>query len=93
MKVALNCIDDKRILSIDKHTFDAIASHTVEQANQEANAREFGFDIERDMLRAVTGAPRHLDYGKRLSGMESLSAVVQVELNGLHRLSFPWVGP
>jgi uncharacterized protein (TIGR04141 family) len=106
LKVALNCIDEKRIRSIDKQTFDAIASHTLEQSTQEANAREFGFDIERDMLRAVTGSPRHADYGKRLSGMDSLSAVVQIELNELHdlldtyhmkffddsyRLAFPWV--
>jgi uncharacterized protein (TIGR04141 family) len=106
LRVALNCIDDKKIRSIDKQTFDAIASHTVEQASQEANAIEFGFDIERDMLRAVTGAPRHKSYGKRLTGMESLNAVVQIELNELHNLletyhmkflddsyrtSFPWV--
>ena len=106
LRVALNCIDDKKIRSIDKQTFDAIASHTVEQASQEANAIEFGFDIERDMLRAVTGAPRHKSYGKRLTGMESLNAVVQIELNELHdlletyhmkflddsyRTTFPWV--
>jgi uncharacterized protein (TIGR04141 family) len=106
LKVALNCIDERKIRSIDKQTFDAIASHTVEQASQEANAREFGFDIERDMLRAVTGTPRHPDYGIRLTGMDSLSTVVRIELNELHdlldsyhmkffddsyRLSFPWV--
>jgi uncharacterized protein (TIGR04141 family) len=58
LRVVLNCIDKDRIKVIDKQTFDAIASHTLEQASQEANAREFGFDIERDILRAVTGTPR-----------------------------------
>jgi uncharacterized protein (TIGR04141 family) len=106
LRVALNCIDEEKIRSIDKQTFDAIASHTLEQANQEANAGEFGFDIERDILRAVTGTPRHQDYGKRLTGMESLSAQVYIRLSDLHDLlelyhhkffddsyqdSFPWV--
>lgn len=106
LRVALNCIDEEKIRSIDKQTFDAIASHTREQASQEANAREFGFDVERDMLRAVTGTPRHSDYGKRLTGIDSLNANVQIELNQLrhqleiyhqkffdksYRTSFGWV--
>ncbi|HXM35528.1 MAG TPA: DUF6119 family protein [Pyrinomonadaceae bacterium] len=106
LRVALNCIDETKIRSMDKQTFDAIARHTLEQASYEANAGEFGFDIERDMLRAVTGTPRNPDLGKRLTGMDALSAQVQVELNGLFDLlesyhrkffdksyqdSFPWV--
>jgi uncharacterized protein (TIGR04141 family) len=106
LRVALNCIDEKRIKSIDKQTFDAIASHTLEQASQEANAGEFGFDVERDILRAVQGIPKHEDFGKRLAGMEALSAHVQIELSELVRLleryhqkffeksyqeNFPWV--
>lgn len=106
LRVALNCIDEKRIKSIDKQTFDAIASHTLEQASQEANAGEFGFDVERDILRAVQGTPKHEDFGKRLAGMEALSAHVQIELNELvqlleryhqkffdesYRQNFPWV--
>jgi uncharacterized protein (TIGR04141 family) len=86
LRVALNCIDEKRIKSIDKQSFDAIASHTLEQASQEANAGEFGFDIERDILRAVTGTPKHKDFGNRLTGMEALNAHVQIELNQLHEL-------
>lgn len=86
LRVALNCIDEDRIKVIDKQTFDAIASHTLEQASQEASVREFGFDIERDILRAVTGTPRHIEFGRRLSGMEALSAVVQTNLQDLMRL-------
>jgi len=106
LRVALNCIDNEKVKTIDKQSFDAIASHTLEQASREANAREFGFDIERDILRAVTGTPRHDAFGRRLSGMEALNAVVQVELNSLlglletyhkkffdtsYRTNFSWV--
>lgn len=86
LRVALNCIDEEKVRTIDKQSFDAIASHTLEQAAREANAREFGFDIERDILRAVTGTPRHKDFGRRLSGMEALSATVQIELSELKDL-------
>lgn len=106
LRVVLNCIDEKKVKVIDKQSFDAIASHTLEQAARESNAREFGFDIERDLLKAVTGTPRHKDYGKRLSGKEALTALVQVELNQLtvlletfhkqflstsYRTNFDWV--
>jgi len=86
LRVVLNCIDKDRIKVIDKQTFDAIASHTLEQASQEANAREFGFDIERDILRAVTGTPRHPEFGSRMSGKEALSAVVRTDLKQLDKL-------
>jgi len=106
LRVALNCIDETKIRSIDKQTFDAIARHTQEQASQEANAGEFGFDVERDLLRAVTGTPRIEDYGKRLTGMDALNAQVRIRLSDLYDLleiyhnkffadsyrdSFPWV--
>jgi uncharacterized protein (TIGR04141 family) len=106
LRVALNCIDEKKIRSIDKQTFDAIARHTLEQATHEATAGEFGFDIERDLLRAVTGTPRNNDYGKRMSGMDALNVSVRNQLNDLYDLleiyqrkffddsyrdPFPWV--
>lgn len=106
LRVALNCIDEKKVKVIDKQSFDAIASQTLEQAARESNAREFGFDIERDLLKAVTGTPRHKDFGKRLSGKEALTVLVQVELNQLtvlletfhkqffstsYRTNFDWV--
>jgi uncharacterized protein (TIGR04141 family) len=106
LRVALNCIDEEQVRIIDKQSFDAIASHTREQAARDSNARAFGFDIERDLLKAVTGTPRHSDFGKRLSGKEALTAMVQVELNQLtglletfhkqflstsYRTNFAWV--
>ena len=44
LRVALNCIDEEKVKVIDKQSFDAIASHTLEQAARESNAREFGFE-------------------------------------------------
>ncbi|HEU4713658.1 MAG TPA: TIGR04141 family sporadically distributed protein [Pyrinomonadaceae bacterium] len=86
LRVVLNCIDKDKIKVIDRQTFDAIASHKLEQASQEANAREFGFDFERDILRAVTGTPLHIEFGKRISGMESLNTLIQTDLKELNTL-------
>ncbi len=106
LRVVLNSIDENKLRSIDKRTFDAISRHTRVQSSREAAAREFGLDIEQDLLRAATGSPKDEMYGKRLSGMDSLHAAVRTELYELRRLltayldkfkddsykeSFPWV--
>src|SRR5262249_42898102 len=76
------------------------------QSSRQAAVREFGLDIEQDLLRAATGIPHDEAHGKRLSGMDSLHAAVRVELPQLRKLlavyldkstdqsyreSFPWV--
>ncbi len=106
LKVALNSIEENRIRTIDKQTFDAIARHTREQANRDVSAQEFGFDVEQDLLRAVVGTPTDQKLGKRLAGMDGLNAHVEIELEGLNILleqyhkkfldksyqkTFPWV--
>jgi uncharacterized protein (TIGR04141 family) len=40
-------------------------------------------DVDRDLLRAVTGVPRDRRYGTRLTGMDSLVAQVRTELDDL----------
>jgi uncharacterized protein (TIGR04141 family) len=106
LRVVLNSIDENSLRSIDKWTFDAISRHTRVQSSREAPAREFGLDIEQDLLRAATGTPKDESYGKRLSGMDSLHAVVRTQLRDVpdllgtylgkfndesYRESFPWV--
>jgi uncharacterized protein (TIGR04141 family) len=80
LRVVLNSIDEKRIRSIDKDTFEAISRHVREQASRATTTQEFGFDIERDLLRAVTGTPKDERLGRRLTGMDALHADVDVDL-------------
>jgi uncharacterized protein (TIGR04141 family) len=86
LRVVLNSIDENRIRSIDKDTFEAIARHVREQASRGATTQEFGFDIERDLLRAVTGTPKDERFGRRLTGMDALHTDVDVELQGVSDL-------
>jgi uncharacterized protein (TIGR04141 family) len=106
LRVALNCIGDSAVKSIDKDTFDPLARHTREQTSRSATASEFGLDIEQDLLRAVTGAPKDAAYGKWITGMDALHIAVPVTIANLsdllhrihnkyqdtsYRKTFPWV--
>lgn len=106
LRVTLNAVGRGTLRSIDKETFDAIANHSRQQASREAEAGEFGLDVERDLLRAVTGSPRNPALAQRLSGMDALAITTNKELGDLTRLlsklfrvfcedtyraNFPWV--
>ena len=102
----LNSIPENRLRSMDKTAFDALATHSRVQTSREASAMEFGLDVERDLVRAVTGSPDDVDLGHRLHGVDSLMATVRVELADLPELlrtylvqyrstnykkNFPWI--
>src|SRR5439155_10097251 len=67
---------------------------------------EFGLDIDKDILRAVSGPPEDPSLGSRLAGADALSVVVETKLENLqsrleaylaqsrkraYRSRFPWV--
>ena len=102
----LNSIPDNRLRSMDKTAFDALATHSRVQTSREASAFEFGLDVERDLVRAVTGSPDEEKLGHRLHGVDSLMATVRIELADLpgllrnyltryrstnYKRSFPWI--
>jgi len=84
LKVALNCIGENTVRTIDKHSLDQLLCHTSEQASRDATPREFGFDIEQDLLKGVTGKPLDEEtFGKRITGAESLFIDVPVSIESL----------
>jgi uncharacterized protein (TIGR04141 family) len=83
LKVALNCIGDEKVRSLEKHSLDQLLRHTREQASRDAAPGEFGLDIEQDLLREVTGTPASAEYGKRISGGEALHIAVPLNLREL----------
>ncbi len=106
LRATLNAIDPDRIRSIDRKTFEAISRHTREQVSRESGIGTFGLDVERDLLRAVTGTAADETLGKRFTGMDALTVTVPVTLDGLseflerlgglsekqdYRERFPWV--
>lgn len=107
LKVTLNCIGENTVRSIEKHSLDALLRHTHEQASRDATPREFGFDVEQDLLRAVTGKPTDTSsFGQRMSGADSLHITLPFRLaelpdllDSLHskfidttyRTKYPWI--
>jgi len=86
LKTTLNAVDDEALRSIDKETFDAVASQSRHQASRGAAPSEFGIDVERDLLKAVTGKPRDASLGQRLSGKDSLAITTSVNLEEIPNL-------
>lgn len=80
----VNSVDRNRIRQIDRKRFDAIARLTREQAIRDVPILDFGLELEQDMLRSVTGTPSDSSLGNRLSGRDSLSVSVPVELKNLN---------
>jgi len=104
--VALNSIGQDQINSIDKRTFDALATHSKVQSSQEATPQDFGLDVEQDLVRAVTGTPVDKHLGHRLTGVDALRASVSIVIEQLpdllghyqkqfkskaYKKYFPWI--
>ena len=80
---ALNSVDPKTFRCVDVQSLDAIESHTRIQSGQETTSDQFGLDVEQDMLKAIVGAPKDSLLGTRMTGTDSLSVSVKVDLANL----------
>ena len=92
LKAALNLLNVESLRSIDKSSFEQHPTQTRHQTGVAAELQSFGLDIERDLLRAITGEPTDHIYGSRISGMDSLKLSVETDLNGLRSLLKKVVG-
>lgn len=92
LRVTLNSIAEDRVRSLDKQTFDTIARHTRVQSSKETRPSDLGIDIDQDLLRVITGSPTNEALGRTLSGLESLHAMVRVDLEGLRALLSDYAG-
>lgn len=105
LRVALNAMEPT-LRSLDHKRLDAVPRHTREQLSRAGVLDQFGLDIERDMLRGLTAAPRDSALGVRLTGTDSLTSTGAITLEKLpelldayaslaektdYRADFPWV--
>lgn len=106
LRATLNSVAADRIRSIDKKTFEGIATHTREQASKETSLGEFGIDVERDVLRAVVGSPQDEGLAVRMAGMDTLTATCRLKFADLpgkleqfveksqeatYKTAYPWI--
>lgn len=76
--VTLNAVDRTRIRAMDRDSLDVVGRHTREQLGRDSDLTEFGVDIEKDLLRAVSGVPGAVGLAKRLTGSDALSIIAEV---------------
>ena len=106
LRATLNAIEPTQIRSIDHKRLDAVSRQTREQVSRASNLLSFGLDVERDLLKAVTGRPIDAALGVQLSGSDQLTALADASLQDLesqlrrfealasrddYRQTFPWV--
>lgn len=86
LRVTLNLVPEGSIRTISKKSLDAFAHHTLTQAMRSGRLRQFGVDLEQDLLQAVTGTPADAGLGKRLVGRDSLGVLTRAAMPELPAL-------
>ncbi|MDD5531010.1 MAG: TIGR04141 family sporadically distributed protein [bacterium] len=106
LKISLNSIDRDKIRSVDTKSLDTVLRSSKIQTSQVSSVDSFGMDIEKDILKAVTGISNDSFFGKQISGSDALYLGLKVKVIELDPLckrllekfndksykdKFPWV--
>jgi uncharacterized protein (TIGR04141 family) len=86
LKVALNSIDPDKMRSVDIKNLDTVVRQSKVQVSQAGTVDNFGFNIDRDILNAVTGISNEAALGKQISGATSLHLSVAMKIDTLSSL-------
>ncbi|MCK4326488.1 TIGR04141 family sporadically distributed protein, partial [bacterium] len=103
----LNSVKKDSIRSIDTKTLESDGMQTRIQSARPLAADNFGIDVEKDLIRSVTGESKDITkFGKSLSGKDSLRVTLECDLNNLkdfltnfleqfkkddYKTEFPWI--
>jgi len=86
LKVTLNTIDPNNLRRIDKKNMSSVPKDTSEQLSREGVAADFGIDIEQDLIQSITGKTKEDGFGTTITGKDSLSLSVKVDLSNIQDL-------
>jgi len=84
LKVVLNTVDENQLRSIDKKNMSNVPKQSREQVAINSIVADFGIDIEQDLILGVTGKSRIEDFGKTITGKDSLSVSVKTDVNSIN---------
>lgn len=79
----LNAVDEESLRSVDKEEFETIQRKTRTQTSAHSDIGQFGIDVQRDLLRSVTGKPKDESVAEHLTGADNLTASVRVTAEDL----------
>jgi uncharacterized protein (TIGR04141 family) len=106
MIVTLNVVHRDGIRSVDREEFDTIQRKTRSQTSVSSSMDNFGLNVQRDLLRSVTGCPEDQAFASHLTGADNLIMTVPIRFDQLgqkclealahyesdtYRERYPWI--
>lgn len=83
LKTTLNIIDPENLRRVNKKNMSSTPKDTSEQLTKAGVASDFGIDIEQDLICSITGKSSVADFGKTLTGKDSLTVSTKVDLSSI----------
>ena len=83
LKAALNLISEKEMRSVQSATIEDMIVSTHKQASRRTSQDEFDLNTLSDILRSVSGKACNEDYGNTVSGKDTLSVSVAMNIEEL----------
>ncbi len=72
MIVTLNTVHPDRIRSVDREEFETIQRKTRSQTSVSSSMENFGLNVQRDLVRSVTGQPEDQNFARHVTGADNL---------------------
>jgi uncharacterized protein (TIGR04141 family) len=106
LKVVLNSVDPGKLKSVDSKIIDTIVMNRRTQLNKENGIHDFGFEIDKDLLRGVAGKPLDTTFASSVAGSDTLAIncnvtvgsffqkanEILIKYNSTHyKTVFPWI--
>lgn len=82
-RVTINAVDPHTVKQLSRQALEGNFIHAVENAARSGSVRQFGIDIERDLLQGLLGKPRKKAFGETIGGATSLRVSVAGGLSPL----------
>jgi uncharacterized protein (TIGR04141 family) len=86
MIVTLNTVHPDRIRSVDREEFETIQRKTRSQTSVRSSMENFGLNVQRDLVRSVTGEPEDQNFARHVTGADNLIVNAPITFDQLGRL-------
>jgi uncharacterized protein (TIGR04141 family) len=83
MIVTLNTVDPQQIRSVDREEFETVTRMTRSQLSVSSTIDSFGLDVQRDLVRSVTGTPEDRGFAAHVTGSDNLVLHVAITFGQL----------
>ncbi len=85
LKVVLNTVHPRKLRSIDSKIIDTVVINKRTQLSKENAIEDFGFEVNKDLLKGVTGKPDDTGFASLVSGSDTLGINCDVTATTLRR--------